>query len=243
MDRRTSIKTFILGAAGGTTLLSGAVSCTPETGNGEQSANEQTGDEGYGRTPREKTHDDRILAETFFTDHEMATLTALCGLILPADARSGSAVDAEVPDFIEFMAKDYPDFQLPLRGGLMWLDHQSLTRFERVFKDALSEQQTAILDDIAYPQVMEKDADHPMGPGIRFFNLVRNLTLTGFYTSPEGVLNDLEYKGNVANIWDGVPEEVMREHDLMLDPEWAAKCIDQSTRNELAQWDSAGNLI
>jgi hypothetical protein len=44
----------------------------------------------------------------FFTDHEMETITALGDMIIPEDEVSGSASDAEVPEFIAFIVKDMP---------------------------------------------------------------------------------------------------------------------------------------
>ena len=64
----------------------------------------------------------------------------------------------------------------------------------------------------------------------------------GYYTTRIG-FDDLGYVGNRPNIWDGVPEEILADHDVELDPEWAAKCIDQSTRETIAEWDDEGNLL
>ena len=58
--------------------------------------------------------------------HELATIALLCDIIIPRDSVSGSATDAKVPDFIEFIVKDKPEFQTPMRGGLRWLDLHSL---------------------------------------------------------------------------------------------------------------------
>jgi hypothetical protein len=77
---------------------------------------------------------------------------------------------------------------------------------------------------------------------VQFFNQIKNLTLTGYYTSRVG-FDDLGYVGNIPNIWDGVPQEVLDQYDVDYDPEWLAKCIDQSTREEVAQWDEEGNLL
>jgi hypothetical protein len=77
---------------------------------------------------------------------------------------------------------------------------------------------------------------------IQFFALMRNLTVSGYYTSKVGIA-DLGYKGNQPNIWDGVPQEVLDKHGMAYDPEWIAKCIDQSKRNEIAEWDENGKLL
>ena len=56
-------------------------------------------------------------------------------------------------------------------------------------------------------------------------------------------MRDLGYKGNIPNVWDGVPEDVLKDHDVSYDEEWIAKCVDQSKRNETAVWDEFGNLL
>jgi hypothetical protein len=71
---------------------------------------------------------------------------------------------------------------------------------------------------------------------------MRNLTLTGYYTSKIGI-EDLGYKGNTPNVWDGVPEDVLAQHDVSYDAEWIEKCVDQSKRGIIAEWDEEGNLI
>jgi hypothetical protein len=136
----------------------------------------------------------------------MTTLSVLCDIILPADAVSGSATHAGVPAFIEFMAKDQPQHQTPLRGGLMWLDTQCKMRFGRPFAGCSSEQQLAMTEDIAYP----KQATPAMQPGAAFFTHLRNLVLTGFYTTQMG-FHDLGYVGNLPNVWKGVPEDALKE--------------------------------
>ncbi len=122
----------------------------------------------------------------------------------------------------------------------MWLDQESNSRFNKVFIDCTDEEQIAIVEDIAYP---DPEGKKPlMSHGIKFFDLMRNLTHTGYYTSKIGI-EDLGYKGNISNEWNGVPEEVLAEHDVDYDPEWVAKCVDQNTRGTTAEWDDDMNLI
>ena len=71
---------------------------------------------------------------------------------------------------------------------------------------------------------------------------MRDLVVTGYFTSAVG-LKDLGYLGNTPNVWDGVPDEVLKEHDVAYDSTWLAKCIDQDTRSDIAKWDKNGNLI
>ena len=165
--------------------------------------------EPYGRTQGELERDAKLFAEQFFTKHEMKTISVLVDIILPKDERSGSASDAGVPDFIEFMAKDQPDLQTPLRGGLVWLDAQAKRRFELPFVDCSPAQRIEIVDDIAYPERKKPG----MSQGIAFFSLMRNLTASGFWSSKMGI-EDMGYQGNTPNQWEGVPEEVLRQYGL-----------------------------
>jgi hypothetical protein len=163
----------------------------------------------YGRTPEEEARDAQLFAAQFFTPQEMLTLSILTDIILPRDERSGSATDAGVPDFIEFIAKDMPHFQTPLRGGLRWMDSQSKRRFEVVFAEATPAQRLEIVEDIAYPERKKPG----MSQGVAFFSLVRNLTASGFWSSKMGI-EDIGYLGNVPNRWEGVPEEVKAQYGL-----------------------------
>ena len=194
----------------------------------------------FGRTPKEAALIEELNSEKFFNEHEMETLNILCALILPANDEYGSATDAGVPDFLEFIVKDMPHLKTPIRGGLMWLDHASNSTFNTEFQKASEENQKAILDTVAFPDPDKPGWEQPVQ--VQFFSLMRNLTMTGYYTSEMGI-KDLDYKGNQPNIWDGVPEEVLQKHGVSYDPEWIAKCVDQSQRGVTAEWDDEGNLI
>jgi hypothetical protein len=137
----------------------------------------------------------------------MQTITVLVDIIIPRDARSGSASDAGVPDFLEFMVKDKPELQTPLRGGLTWLDNQSKKRFANNFIDLSDAERLALVEDMAYPERKKPG----MGHGVAFFSLMRNLTASGFWSSKMGI-EDIGYQGNTPNQWDGPPEEVIRQY-------------------------------
>lgn len=201
MNRRESLKAIGLAATGGALLLHGCGT--------ERNAGGTGTDEGRlpGVTEAEHQRNLRLAGERFFDDHELATLTVLADIIIPADEVSGSATDAGVPDFIEFMVKDIPDYQTPMRGGLKWLDVQSQRRYGHAFRDCEQAQQLELVDEIAFPA----KAKPKMAPGVAFFSLMRNLTASGFFTSEMGV-KDIGYVGNRPGIWDGVPEDVLREH-------------------------------
>lgn len=236
MDRRKSLKSIVLGSVAGGLALNG---CKPGT---EVAIDDKTIESSAVKWRTEKENEEvaKLYDEQFFNEYEIATMTVLCDLILPGSDEFKSASDADVVSFIEFMAKDMPEMQTDLRGGLMWLDHKSNTEFNVEFKSATEEQQKSILDQIAYydPEIPEEERPFE----VNFFSLVRNLTMTGFYTSKIGI-EELGYKGNMPNVWDGVPEDVLEQHGVSYDPEWIAKCVDQSKRNDIAEWDENGNLI
>lgn len=241
MDRRDSLKTLLMGSLGAGMLITDVEA---ETNAASEAAKQfkllanAEGNWDYGRTQKEKERDEELFSRQFFTDHELTTIAVLCDLILPATNTAGSATDAEVPAFIEFIAKDMSYLKTPLRGGLMWLDNHSKKLHKKTFADLNEVQQKAILDTIAYPET-EEDV---LKPGISFFREMRNLTLTGYYTTEMGY-NDLGYEGNTPNVWDGVPEDVLKDHGLSYEEEWLTKCIDQDTRTEIAKWDEEGNLL
>ena len=66
--------------------------------------------------------------------------------------------------------------------------------------------------------------------------------MTGYFTSEVGI-KELGYKGNMPNIWDGVPQDVLDHYGLEYDKDWLDKFVDQSKRNITAEWDDDGNLI
>jgi len=239
MKRRDSLKALLVGTIGSAAIVS-STSCKNES---EDSNNEipKVQENGlYGRTPKEIEYDEKVHAEEYLNNHELATIAVLCDIILPATPTAGSATDAKVPEFIDFIVKDLPYHQLPMRGGLMWLDTEANRRFNKEFIACTPEEEIKIIEDIAYPDPDNKKPE--MAPGIKFFNLIRNLTLTGYYTTKMG-FEDLGVTSNFPNVWDGVPEEVLANHEVEYDQEWLAKCVDQSKRNDIAKWDEEGNLL
>ena len=216
MNRRESLKLIGLGAVATGVLSEG---CKTPVDKKPEAAVENKFD--YDRAKEELERENALLKQdNFFTAAEMSTITILTDIIIPKDEVSGSASDAKVPEFIEFIVKDMPDQQVPMRGGLRWLDMQCLKRFEKPFKDCSSAQQIELVDDIAFPE----KAKPGMSAGVAFFNRMRNLTASGFYTSEMGV-KDLGYMGNTPNQWNGVPEEVLKSHQLAYTEKELKECI------------------
>ena len=203
MDRRKHLKILGVGAVTTSVLVDAC-----KTDKKEPLA--KLAEPAIDRMPEEKEHDDAIKnGEKFFTPDEFATITVLADIIIPKDEVSGSASDANVADFIEFIVKDDPGFQTPLRGGLRWLDMHCLNAYQKAFKDCSAQQQLEVVDQIAYPEKAKPE----MSYGVSFFNLMRNLTATGFYSTQIG-WDDIGYIGNKPNQWDGVPEDVQKQYGV-----------------------------
>jgi gluconate 2-dehydrogenase gamma chain len=134
-------------------------------------------------------------APKFFTAHEWRTLRVLVDYIIPRDAKSGSATEAKVPEFMDWLLADREateNTKTAIRGGLGWLDRESRDRFNATFVAASDAQRRQILDDIAYPAKVPPG----MGQGVAFFTRMRDFTASGFFSSQMG-WKDLDYSGNV----------------------------------------------
>ena len=204
MNRRDSIKAIGLTTLGSALLLD---ACKPDSK--PISIDKENMAEVAGRENFEIERIKKLREETFFEAHEMKTIAVLADIIIPADAVSGSASEAEVPAFIEFIVKDIPSHQIPMRGGLKWMDLHCLKEYEKAFIDCNTQQQIELVNQIAYPD----KAKPKMRQGVVFFNRMRNLTASGFYTSKIGI-DDIGYVGNKANIWAGVPADVLAQYGL-----------------------------
>jgi len=104
-----------------------------------------------------------------------------------------AAIEAGAPEFIDLLTSESTDYQLTLGGGIAWLDSTCTDRYGKVFLACAPAQQKEILDLVAYRASAAKDA--ALGPGVKFFAFLRNLTLDGFLTSEIG-FKYLQYIGN-----------------------------------------------
>jgi hypothetical protein len=217
MDRRKSIKALLVGSASTGVFVE---ACKHDDKKITEESKVQTFT-GPDRMAEEIAVQNKLdEADKFFNGHELATITILADIIIPRDAVSGSASDAKVPEFIEFIVKDKESHQTPMRGGLRWLDVHCLNRFGKTFADCDTKQQIAVVDDIAYPKKVKPE----LQAGASFFSLMRNLTSTGFYTSEIGV-KDVGYKGNQPNQWNGVPDDVLKQYGLSYTEKELKECI------------------
>ncbi|WP_439505470.1 gluconate 2-dehydrogenase subunit 3 family protein [Sediminibacterium sp.] len=215
MDRRKSIKALMIGTVGAGVLVEACTSADKK--NIADSADASLDD----RMQEEKAYLAKMAKEDkFFNEHEMATITVLGDIIMPKDEVSGSASDAKVPEFIEFIVKDMPSHQTPLRGGLRWLDLHCYKLYEKAFVNLTTAQQITVVDSIAYPEKAAKE----LAQGVSFFNLMRDLVTTGFYTTEIGI-KDLGYVGNAPNQWNGVPDEVLKQYKLAYTEKELKECL------------------
>jgi gluconate 2-dehydrogenase gamma chain len=143
----------------------------------------------------------------FFTAHEYATVGVLVDLIIPRDERSGSATDAGVPAFMDFMMIDQPQRQIAMRGGLAMIDRLAMDRCGRRFVSATDRERRLLLDEIAYTS----NPDRGLSQAIAFFSSFRDLTASGFWSTKMGVA-DLQYQGNVfVSEWTGCPDAALKK--------------------------------
>ena len=134
-------------------------------------------------------------APKYFSAHQYETLNALCDAVLPKDEKSGGAVEAGAPEFIDLLSSENPKYQLKLGGGLFWLDNFCSDRYERAYLDCTPEQRREVLDLIAFRKNAKQDP--ALSQGVAFFALLRNMTCDAFYTSKIGIA-DLQYIGNTT---------------------------------------------
>ena len=142
-------------------------------------------------------------APKYFTVKQYETLTSLCDAIIPKDERSGGAVEAGAPEFIDLLTSENPEFQNRLGGGMMWLDSYCLDHYGKPYLETAPEQRKEIIDLIAYRKNAKTTPE--LHQGVAFFAFLRNMTCDGFYTSKIGI-EDLQYIGNVTRSeWPGCP--------------------------------------
>jgi Gluconate 2-dehydrogenase subunit 3 len=152
--------------------------------------------------------------ELTLTQDELQTLASLCDVIIPADDHSPAASMVGAHDFIdEWVSAPYEGMRrdgVLIRGGIVWLDGESNRRFSARFSDLTLDQKHAICDDISYAETAAPE----FKSAARFFDKIRRLTATAFYTTQEG-MDDIGYVGNVPlGQWDLPPAAALRHVGL-----------------------------
>lgn len=158
--------------------------------------------------PREKNarQPARAYVPQNFTSDEWQLVRVLVDYVIPRDETSGSATDAGVPEFMDFILGEYTSNQRWMKDGLGWMNAECRARHDKGFVSCSDTERREVLDAIAFPRT----AAPAMKEGVEFFNRFRNMTASGFFSSKVGVA-DLGYMGNrpVAK-WEGTPANVIR---------------------------------
>jgi gluconate 2-dehydrogenase gamma chain len=186
ISRRDILRTLAVGAVGGSVLQvipADAAEYVHELVRGEKNAATASGAVAGKYAPK------------YFSAHQYATITFLCDAIIPKDEKSGGAVEAGAPEFIDLLTSENVKYQLALGGGLMWLDSFCADRYNISFLECTPQQKIEVMDLIAYRKNAKQDAS--LSQGVAFFSFLRNLTCDAFYTSKIGIA-DLQYIGNVT---------------------------------------------
>ncbi len=233
MNRRENLKLLFAGSLGTGLILT---ACSPEEK--QVGLSPKIAGTPGGRVLEEIQRDNSLLSDKFFTEQELSTVSILVDIVLPKDEVSASATEAKVPDYIEFMMKDQPANQTAFRGGLMWVNLQAYERFSKPFAEISQSQRIEIVDEIAWPDKASKEVE----TGVQFFNMLRNMTISGFYTTEIG-FKDIGYVGNTPNVWEGVPQDVMNQYGLSLEEKYLDVYLKAEDRATVATWDDQGKLI
>jgi gluconate 2-dehydrogenase gamma chain len=140
-----------------------------------------------------------------FTVDEYRLVRLLVDYVIPRDSRSGSASEAGVPQFMDFILGEYPGNRTWMKDGLAWMNAECRRRFNAGFISCTDAQRREVLDAIAFTY----RTDPPLRPGADFFSRFRNLTSSGFWTSRIGIA-DLGFIGNrPVGEWVGTPPNVV----------------------------------
>ena len=237
MKRRDSIKTILLSSIGASLSLESCISPAGE------SIGNKVWEYQYGRTPYEKSRDDKFLNSIFFNKSELRTIEKIANIIIPPN-QYGTINDAGVVEMIEFIAKDWSTpahnnyGENVLRRGLIVFDELFNKNFNKDLINCSDDEIKLIFDKISFQDNISEELSETAS----LFATYRYMVVTGWFTSEVG-MRDLGYKGNIPNVWDGVPDDVLKDHSVSYDKEWLDKCVDQSKRNETAEWDDEGNLL
>ena len=125
------------------------------------------------------------------TEHEYQTLVRLTDFIIPVENGKPGAVAAGAAAWIDMLASENAQLKSIYTKGLAWVDDAIKKRGAKDFLSAATDQQTALLDLIAYRRNQSPELD----PGIQFFTMARRMTVDAFYTSEIGIA-DIDYRGN-----------------------------------------------
>lgn len=141
----------------------------------------------------------------WFQPDEWAQIRVMVDLIIPRDAKSGSATDAGVPQYMDFFCSEYPSYAW-VRDALRWFDGFAYNSNQKSFVKCTDAERRAMLDQVAWPA----KAAPAVRDGVNHFNRLRDFSASGFFSSRMGV-RDIGYIGNVARpTWNGCPPAALK---------------------------------
>lgn len=159
--------------------------------------------------PALATHAHAIVQQTTGRDtprtlsaQQFRTLERLTDLIIPVENGKPGALQAGVPAWIDSLLNVNAELKTRYVDGFTWLDSTMTSRAGQDFASSTPEQQTALLDLIAF----KKNASPELDAGIAFFVLARRMTVDGFYTSDIGI-RDINPGGRPPLAQFTVPQE------------------------------------
>jgi gluconate 2-dehydrogenase gamma chain len=126
-----------------------------------------------------------------FSAAEYRTLERLTDLIIPVENGAPGALAAGAAAWIDLISSENDQLKKIYKTGFAWIDAAAVRSGAASFVAATPEQQTALLDTIAY----RRNQSPELNPGIEFFSWVRRMTVDAFYTSEIGI-KDIDYRGN-----------------------------------------------
>ncbi|MDA1081922.1 MAG: gluconate 2-dehydrogenase subunit 3 family protein [Gemmatimonadetes bacterium] len=141
----------------------------------------------------------------YFQPDEWRTIRVVADMIIPRDARSGSATQAGVPQYMDFFCTEYPSYSW-MREALRWFDGFAYNRFKKSFYRCTDLERRALVDQVAWPAKTAPE----LREGANYFSRLRDFTASGFFSSQMGV-KDIGYQGNVAiPVWNGCPPAALK---------------------------------
>jgi gluconate 2-dehydrogenase gamma chain len=138
---------------------------------------------------------------------DFALLRRLTEIIIPRSETAG-AIEAGVPEFIAAVLPAMSGEELALMAenvdltsdnppvlfadGFRWIDDRARSAHGRDFMSTTESQQAELLGSL----YAAAESGHPVGRGPQFLRALKALTVEGYYTSREGLIGELGYKGN-----------------------------------------------
>lgn len=128
---------------------------------------------------------------TLFSASQASLVYDLSDIIIPPGDTPGAA-DVGVPAFIEAMVSDIydDDARKHFVTGLDAFNGLAVEKYEKNFTDLDPDVQLRFAAD---QNSLSLRSEHRGEPGIRFFLIIKELTLLGYFTSEAGATKTLQY--------------------------------------------------